>query len=49
VTSAHKYNRKKKREYIETLKDDPAMSFPNLSFRAKENRMEMALTFKYQF
>jgi hypothetical protein len=49
VTSAHKYNRKKKKEYIETLKHDQSMSFPNLSFRAKENQMEMAVTFKYQF
>lgn len=49
VTSAHKYNRQKKNEYIQTLKEDHSRNFPALSFHAGENRMEMAVIFRYKF
>ncbi len=49
VTSAHKYNQKKQRDYIETLKQKHARPAPGLSFQARQGRVEMALMFSHEF
>jgi tetratricopeptide (TPR) repeat protein len=49
VTSAHKYNQKKKDDYIETLKQKHARTVPGLSFQAGQGCMEMAVMFSREF
>jgi tetratricopeptide (TPR) repeat protein len=49
ISSAHKYNKKQQHKYIEQLKQQYSQKFPRLSFQTRENDMEMALMFKYEF